>query len=193
MYKARGICQMHYFRFMRNGTYDLKDKSEYKRKSGKIGVDGWSITPNGYKKIYVGDHELSVKGYAFEHRYVLYEASRGKDLSCEFCGREFSFRPYKDHVDHIDNDKLNNSIENLRPLCNACNTRRTIRTPHEEKGKISLTYNGETKTPEEWGRDDRIPVYGPTIRQRLKAGWDSEKALTTPSRKGNNKPEFVKH
>lgn len=28
MYKADCVCQMHYFRFMRNGTYDLLSENQ---------------------------------------------------------------------------------------------------------------------------------------------------------------------
>lgn len=175
-YKSQQVCQKHYFRMMRYGTYDTTRVGKAKQRV---------VTPNGYVKIYKLGHQLADNGgYAFEHRYVLFEKHSGKELSCVKCGAYWNWRPYKDHVDHIDKDKENNSESNLRPLCNACNTRRTKRVAHKEKGKIALTYDGDTKTPEEWSRDSRCSVIGSTLRNRIKAGWTVEEAITRKSQKG---------
>jgi len=115
-YKADKVCQKHYFRFRRYGTY------EYTR-TGKGAKS--RITPNGYRKVLDKSHIFSDhNGYVFEHRKVFYEENKNNMLFCCFCKRPWMWRPYKDHVDHIDNDKLNNRLSNLRSLCNACNTRR---------------------------------------------------------------------
>jgi len=72
---------------------------------------------------------------------------------------------------------LNNDLSNLRPLCNRCNTSRTKRVEHKYKNNHPITWNGETKTSAEWGRDDRIPVAGSCIRQRLARGYSVEEAF----------------
>ena len=171
-YKGQKVCQMHYFRMMRTGTYAPRKKLKK------------HITPNGYVKILAEGHPMADKnGYAFEHRYVLYEHTSGKNQKCEFCGAAWEWRPYKDHVDHIDEDRLNNKIENLRPLCNTCNTSRTKVNYSESKGCVPITAFGKTLVSTEWEHEQECKVASFTLRQRIKAGWDAEKAITTPSRK----------
>ncbi|AUR82902.1 HNH nuclease [Vibrio phage 1.029.O._10N.261.55.A7] len=172
-YKQSGVCQMHYFRMMRTGSYELTKRQ----------IET-TVTPNGYARVHKPGHPLSVRGgYVFEHRYVLFEKHKGGDLKCEMCGADWLWRPYKDHVDHIDEDKLNNDPSNLRPLCNSCNTRRTKRIPHTEAGNNPIEFNGETKTAEEWSRDPICTVKGYTIRNRIKSGWSIYDSITKPSRK----------
>lgn len=73
-YKSQGVCQKHYFRMMRYGTYETIRVGNAKKRI---------VTPNGYVKIYVPNHELADnRGYAFEHRYKLFEKYQGKELTC---------------------------------------------------------------------------------------------------------------
>lgn len=169
MYKKANLCQKHYFRFMRYGTYELT-------KSGK--GNPRIITPNGYVKVLARGHVLSDKcGYAYEHRVVFYGENKDRQLFCEFCGNHWNWRSYKDHIDHIDNNPLNNNISNLRPLCNACNTRRSRKPAHTDSGNLSITFDGQTKTAEEWSRDVRVSVPGSCIRQRKSRGLSDFDAL----------------
>ncbi len=180
-YKADGVCQMHYFRMMRNGSYEKK-KDRKKRVTAR---KHRTQNKKGYQMLYMQEHPLSMKnGYVYEHRFVIYSIFGDKLPPCELCEKSVSWSGYDAHIDHIDEDVTNNERCNLRVLCNACNTRRTKRTPHTEKGKISVTLYGETKTPEEWSRDDRIEVKGYVIRNRLKAGWSVEDALLKENQKG---------
>lgn len=174
-YVKRQICQMHYFRFMRTGMYDLEQRVSKYRISNAA----------GYQSIHEPDHWLSDnRGYVYEHRFVLFNA-KGHDIdSCEMCGKEWSWHNgWSSHVDHIDEDNTNNHIDNLRPLCNACNTHRTEKDYINHPNSVVLFYYGEEKTAAEWGRDSRIPVKAHTILSRLKAGWDPVIALTKPSQK----------
>lgn len=164
---------MHYFRFMRNSTYEKIQKRNITT----------FYTPNGYRQIYLPNHPMSSKGgFAFEHRSIFYDHNADKELFCEFCGTDWLFRPYYDHVDHIDEDKLNNDIKNLRPLCNACNTGRGKKECHLRSNTLTISYNNLVMTPEEWSRESISSVCGHTISRRIKSGWSEQDAITKPSK-----------
>lgn len=55
---------------------------------------------------------------------------------------------------------------------------------------ISITFRGETKTPLEWARLLKIP--STTIRERLKAGWSAEDALTTHVKPRKNLHKIIR-
>lgn len=166
-YKKDQVCQTHYHRMWRYGTYDTTTTNAESR-----------ITPNGYKKVFDRDHKLADKdGYVFEHRKVLYEKIGDEPQECDLCGCAWSWRPYKDHVDHIDENKLNNDISNLRPLCNSCNTRRNLKPQCEYKGRSKLSFMGKTMTAAEWARQPGIKVSRGTILNRLKSGLTMRQAL----------------
>jgi hypothetical protein len=180
MYKERQLCQMHYFRHMRNGTYDKTRKPEYS-----------IISPNGYVKTYNPDHPLSDKqGRTYEHRRILYESIGEGPHKCELCGKAWSWRPYKDHVDHIDGDKENNDLSNLRPLCNGCNTQRGRKPAHEDKGRVAIEIDGIKMTAAEWARAEGVLVAGATILNRIKRGWGSKEAVYSPPLTGKNKRQL---
>jgi len=167
-YKNDKICQMHYFRRMRTGSFELKVKARAQSR----------VTPNGYRVVYNPNHPLARNdGCVFEHRIVAYEKYGDNTPPCELCGKATSWKPYYSHIDHIDSDRLNNCSSNLRMLCNSCNTNRDRPASHLSVACFSVTYWGETKTPEEWGRDDRISISGNTIRNRLKRGLSVEEAF----------------
>lgn len=168
LYKTDHLCQMHYFRRMRNGTFDLVRARKYR-----------TVNPAGYHKLFEPSHVLcDSSGYVYEHRKVLFDI-QGFDLrECELCGAEWSWNAiYHSHVDHINNDKSDNRPENLRPLCNSCNTSRSKPEMHTVSGKIAVTHNGVTMTPEEWSRADGVNVTGKTIANRIRAGMSHSEAI----------------
>lgn len=171
MYKEKDLCQMHYFRLMRNGTTDLVRKRKYRTEN-----------PAGYQVLYEPNHPLSQSGgYVYEHRKVAYE-KYGENLpDCEMCGASCSWQIYTTHIDHIDRNVRNNSPENLRPLCNSCNSQRDV--DYSKRNNVAkLSVNGVTKTIMDWSRSKGVSVTAKTIKERLIKGWDSYSAVYTPSK-----------
>lgn len=163
MYKTEGVCQKHYFRRMRNGTY------ENTRTRKKV-----TNNPAGYIKIDAQDHELSnADGYAYEHRLVYHAANNGEVSECAICGTEIDWNTC--HIDHIDEDIANNDIGNLRALCRGCNVYRT--RPSASNGKTYLTAHGLTMTPTAWSRQKGVTVSGKTIRLRKIRGYSDYDAI----------------
>ena len=164
---------MHYFRFMRNGVFTLKGCRESVRDP-----DASHVTSNGYIVIYRPDHPLARgTGHILQHREVLYNYIGDDTPDCAICGCVTSWEIYKYHVDHIDENKKNNSLDNLRMLCNSCNVGRTKKIHHKSVGRKALTINGETKTPQEWSRLIDVKVSGSTIRRRLSMGFSDYDAV----------------
>ncbi|EDJ2117581.1 HNH endonuclease [Salmonella enterica subsp. enterica serovar Kentucky] len=168
-YMEQQVCQKHYFRMMRYGTYELT-----KHGKGK----GISANAKGYVMIKEPSHPLAMKnGFVYEHRKAVY-AKFGEHLPpCELCGKYVTWA--NAHIDHKDDRVNNNNPDNLRVLCNACNVMRSrIHIPsHTRKNSHAITFNGETKTPAEWSRDPRVSIAGNTILFRLRKGMSVEQAL----------------
>lgn len=177
-YKQDMICQMHYFRRMRNGGFDLK-KTKYEKQ-------GYYEHSNGYRLLVMPDHPLARKGgEVFEHRVVAFE-KYGFDLPpCEFCGAESDWFTRKTHIDHVDEDRANNHPDNLRVLCNSCNTKRTKKIYHSYDHCMSVTVDGVTMTPTEWSRQPRVSVTAATIRHRIASGYSHKEAVYSPKKTHN--------
>lgn len=182
-YKERQICQMHYFRYMRNGTYDIKIKERKYRYTN----------PAGYQYLWEPDHPMARStGTVSEHRFVVYNRYGENLPDCELCGAPTDWKTC--HVDHIDEDVANNHQDNLRPVCRPCNTMRSrIKNPeHIHKNHTAVTHNGETKTAEEWSRCDGVEVSGATIRKRIKDGMSSSDAIFSSRKTHHNTKTKVK-
>lgn len=173
MYKADCVCQKHYFRFMRYGTYELTKlgKKKYRTQNQK-----------GYQMLYEPKHPLAMaNGNVYEHRYVVYEKYGDRLPNCCLCGCGLNWDSV--HIDHINGDVKNNDLDNLRPICRACNVMRShILIPkHTHKGHSQITFNGLTMTAAEWSRQDGVTVAGHTILRRIRSGWSIERALFATS------------
>lgn len=92
------------------------------RPKGKAG-DG-TITPKGYRDLYLPSHPLATKnGKVLEHRVVLYDKLGSGQHPCYGCSKALVWN-YNLVVDHLDFDKLNNNPDNLVPSCDSCNVKR---------------------------------------------------------------------
>lgn len=171
-YPRKGVCQMHYFRMMRYGTYELTKSGKRKDRSHNS---------KGYQMLYLPNHPLVMaNGAVYEHRKVVYD-KYGEGLPpCEKCGKHVDWKNV--HIDHKDEIVDNNKAENLRVLCCACNVMRSrIHIPeHTKKGRTAITYKGVTKTASEWARDQHVNISAHTIQVRLKRGMSVEDALFSP-------------
>ena len=161
-YKKDQVCQKHYFRFMRYGTYELTSVRKYRIENAA-----------GYQKIYEPSHFLAGKdGYVYEHRFVYSKSNRQVKL-CEMCGVEITWKTV--HIDHIDNNVKNNEIDNLRPLCRACNVFRAHNALSQ--GKLFITLNDITLTPTAWARQPNVNVSSLTIRRRYLSGFSAFESI----------------
>jgi len=162
MYKAQQVCQKHYFRKMRYGTYELL-KPKY-----RLGHS------EGYIKLKEPSHILADKvGYVYEHRFVYYEQVNKEVTECELCGIRVGWGNV--HIDHIDKNRKNNLPSNLRPLCNGCNTHRDRDTSKEGQ---QFTYQGKTQNARAWAKEDFVKVSRTTIIHRRNRGYADEDAIT---------------
>ncbi|TCD13594.1 HNH endonuclease [Lelliottia amnigena] len=171
-YPGKGICQMHYFRMMRYGTYELTKVGKGKERTSNA---------KGYQMLKLPNYPLAMaNGAVYEHRKVIYDRYGDVLPPCEKCGKEVTWKTA--HIDHIDEVVDNNAESNLRVLCRACNVMRSrVHIPeHTKKGRAGITFSGETKTATEWARDPRVSVAGNTIKLRLKKGMSVEDALFSP-------------
>ena len=174
MYKAKQLCQKHYFRQMRYGTTELTSTRKYRIQS-----------PAGYQKLYEPQHILADScGYVYEHRFLMYEIYKESLPDCILCGRSLNWD--NAYIDHIDNDPTNNKIENIRPLCNGCNTFRAKRIYHTHKRRHSITCKGISMTPAEWSRQPNVNISGNTILFRLAKGMTEEEAIYSPRKTHKN-------
>jgi hypothetical protein len=56
---------------------------------------------------------------------------------------------------------------------------------------VNVTIWGETKNTSKWGKDNRCVVSRRTLERRVKKGWDTELAITTPDKDKHGKPRFI--
>lgn len=169
-YKSLGVCQMHYFRRMRTGSYDKKPRT----------IKQILHTPNGYAKIYAPhlNGVISTENYCYEHRAVVFQRY-GHDLpDCDICGSQVDWRTC--HIDHINCDRLDNRPEKLRPVCRPCNTRRGRKPEHEYRHAAAITIGDKTQTPTEWAREPDVCVSPLCIRDRKRRGYSDYDAVYAP-------------
>ncbi len=157
-----GLCVMHYHRWYRNGTFELKRKRKYK-----------IINPAGYIRVFEPKHPIAdSSGYVFEHRFILFNHLDGMISNCKLCGAPIDWKTC--HVDHINEDISDNRIENLRETCAICNRGRgqekSIKWQIDNLSKYYFEYEGERKSAAEWEKDPRVSVRAHAMKQRKNRG-----------------------
>lgn len=180
-YKAAELCQKHYFRVRRNNTTDMV------RAPAKPRIED----ERGYQFLHVPTHPLLSKGqiYVAEHRVVLFAAIGPGPMQCAICGCGLTWKTC--HVDHIDENPRNNDLSNLRPTCRRCNTWRNMPPAVVRmKNAVALTYEGITKTANQWAQDPRVAVSGPTILRRKRQGMTDVDALFGAKKTHNGAPKI---
>lgn len=105
------MCERHYYRKRRTGSYDLKPRNA-----------GWK--KGGYLVQTALGHPMSnAQGHAYVHRIVAFEKYGPGPQSCHWCSKGLpTWSCVK--VDHLDEDKANNDPDNLVTACNDCNRAR---------------------------------------------------------------------
>lgn len=160
-YKEQQVCQMHYFRMMRTGSYEKKQR-KYRIQN-----------PAGYQKLYEPTHLLANSdGYVYEHRFIYFNEISIEVDKCKLCKDKITWKNC--HIDHIDEDVSNNKRENLRALCRPCNT---FRGYNEDSVGTLIECGGKKLTIAAWARQGGVKVAGNTIRTRLKKGMNTEEAI----------------
>ncbi|PZQ55272.1 MAG: hypothetical protein DI555_07945 [Novosphingobium pentaromativorans] len=180
-----GWCEKHYYQMRRNGHLGPKLLPVPRETLDHVG---------GYKLLYAPRHPISTscqRTRVYQHRAVYYEHHGDGPFPCAHCGTEVSWSTM--HVDHLDDDPTNNAIENLAAACPGCNQRRgvhkMVRTMRTTRS-LQLTWRGETKSVCDWA--DEIGLSHTALKNRIKAGWPLDRAMTEPrgrfGPKGSNPP-----
>lgn len=173
-FKGEQLCQMHYFRKMRYGTFDLTRKPAKER----------IMNPDGYILVYAPNHPLAIKrSYVYEHRKIVYDIIGDNVPDCILCGVSLTWKSAR--IDHIDRNITNNHPSNLRPLCNKCNTWRDMPPQHTFDHTVSLTFDGKTATANEWAKDKRVKLSNTQIILRKRSGYSDFDALFAPKKTHN--------
>jgi 5-methylcytosine-specific restriction endonuclease McrA len=168
MYKTRGICQKHYFRWMRNGSFCLKGARNPRDKRPR--KERIIEAARGYVTLFKPAHPLAdSSGYVREHRVVYFDEINTAPTECAMCSTSIDWATL--HIDHIDSNPGNNVASNLRALCRSCNVFRAHTST--SMGKHFFEIDRVVKTAQGWARTPGVKVAGSTIiRRRMNGSSD---------------------
>lgn len=112
----RSICAAHKQRRHRNADPSSPVRDVAPKGSGRLNRDG-------YKVVYRPRHPMAnLRGYALEHRVVLFDHLGDGPHNCRWCGVPLEWSAIE--VDHLDGARTNNVIANLAASCGRCNRAR---------------------------------------------------------------------
>ena len=107
---GRDLCEKHYKRVRRVGSFDLTPRVEL-------------MVHGGYRIIKDAQHPLAQQnGWLGEHRAIAYEKYGPGPHPCHWCGVVQDWLDLV--VDHLNEQKADNRPENLVAACNPCNRMR---------------------------------------------------------------------
>lgn len=168
--KNSDLCEKHYMRWYRKGTYDLEPKSTGYIQSG------------GYKMVPAKGHPLRVgkkSNFEYEHRIVYYDAHGAGPFQCKWCDATVTWNDL--HIDHLDDSKTNNDVSNLAATCPTCNQARgrekQRKTMVAKVGRL-FEYKGVQETAGHWAQ--KAGISRNSFLWRIKNGWSVEDAVETP-------------
>jgi len=171
------ICEAHYMRRRRNGSFDVVNTV----------TDGNLVHSGGYLLEYAPGHPLRAGSHSrvYQHRVVYYDAHGDGPFSCHCCGKSVSWSDM--HVDHLNDVVTDNRIENLAAACAVCNQQRgrhKMAKTMRANGVI-WSAHGLSMCKAEWAK--YLGVSRNTIESRLSRGASLEAALVP--RYGNSGPK----
>lgn len=165
--KGHQLCEAHYGRFRRNGTFDVRPPVVESSHSG------------GYILDHVDGHPLCTPGggnVVFQHRRIYYDIHGVGPFQCNWCAERITWADL--HVDHLNEDKKDNAPDNLVVSCGVCNQQRGMwkSVAKSKHNGLIITFNGESYCQVDWARKIGITVQ--SLVWRLNHGWPIERALT---------------
>lgn len=175
--KTLQLCEMHYYRLRRNGSFEKVDRV----KPGLLKHAG------GYLLAHAPDHPLrrDSSSRVYEHR-IIYHAKHGDGpFACNWCGKLVTWDDL--HVDHLNDRPDDNQPGNLVASCPPCNQKRGLdkmRTTQRLKSGRRYTAHGKTMCMSEWAA--HLGLSRNAIEYRLNAGWRAEDVFSP--RKGRSGP-----
>lgn len=183
--KALGLCELHFSRHRRRGSFDLP--AEHWRVAGR---KGRYPTGDGYVRMVAPEgHPLAdARGTILEHRFVYHRNHGDGPFACHWCGKEVTWATL--HIDHLNDVRNDNSPANLVASCSICNPKRGFHkslASNRARG-LNLTLNGERLPIGVWA--ERLGIRKESLKWRLRSGWPLERALT--ERRGHFGPKQQK-
>lgn len=163
------LCEKHYMRRRRNGTYDRRARAKEMPHSHGYVLE-WA-------KGHPLDGRVDTMTRVYQHRRVFHDHHGEGPFECHWCSTPVTWDDM--HVDHLNAVKHDNRPDNLVASCPACNKARGVEKmtrTHRERSKAKIEWRGEALTVGEWAK--RIGISPQSLKWRIDNGWPMDKAMT---------------